>query len=243
MSAVNRRVQVTTRRRGSTRSSGAVQVDAKESRIGKQAVLLPQGVEYKLEDNVLTISGPKGILSREWPSDLLSIEEKEESNHRAIRLHKKTETKKADQFHGLYRTLTYNMVTGVSEGWSRQLQMVGVGYRAQKEEDEVVMSVGFANNVRRRVPEDLECTVEKSAADITIRGIDKQRVGDFAAKLRAVKPPEPYKGKGVRYRYTSCLLLAFPRKGVLSIVLSLLIKIQFFSCLSVATLAVMKKSR
>jgi large subunit ribosomal protein L6 len=186
------------------RGRAAVSVQAKESRIGKQAVLLPQSVEYSLEGGTLTVSGPLGTLSQPWPKEL-SLEEKEEQGSRALRLHKALETKKADQFHGLFRTLTFNMVTGVSEGWSRSLQMVGVGYRAQKEEDEVVLSVGFANNVHRRVPDDLECAIEKSAADLTVKGIDKQRVGDFAAKLRAVKPPEPYKGKGVRYRYAKPL--------------------------------------
>lgn len=177
---------------------GPVRVEAKESRIGKQAVLLPQQVEYTLKDGELEVSGPKGTLRQPWPREL-EIEEKEEQGYRALRLHRGAETKKANQFHGLFRSLAQNMVTGVNEGWERKLTMVGVGYRAAKEEDELVLSVGYANNVRRRIPDDLECTVDKNAADITIRGIDKQRVGDFAARVRSAKPPEPYKGKGIRY--------------------------------------------
>ncbi|CAH1854101.1 50S ribosomal protein L6 [Convivina intestini] len=163
------------------------------SRIGNKVITLPADVTVSQEDQLVTVKGPKGELSREIvPSITMHIDgdkvsftrESDDSKHRAL--------------HGTTTANFANMVTGVTEGFSKTLKMVGVGYRASKSGSKLTLSVGYSHPVDFEDREDLTVEVP-DALTIKISGISKQRVGDFAAEVRAVRPPEPYKGKGIRY--------------------------------------------
>lgn len=164
------------------------------SRIGKLPVNIPSGVEVKVkEDNLVEVKGPKGALSRKLPGDMIiTIEDgailvkrpSDEKNHRAL--------------HGLTRTLINNMVVGVSEGFQKTLKMVGVGYRASLQGKKLVISAGYSHPVEMEAYENTEIEVP-SQDTIIVKGIDKENVGSLAANIRAVRQPEPYKGKGIRY--------------------------------------------
>lgn len=163
------------------------------SRIGKKPITLPEGVEVTLDNNHVVVKGPKGQLEGTFNSELtltvdgndLVIERPSESKfHRAI--------------HGTTRALINNMVVGVSDGFKKQLRMVGVGYRAMLQGDKLVLNAGYSNPVEMAIPAGITVEVPKNT-DITVSGIDKQLVGEFAANVRKVRPPEPYLGKGIRY--------------------------------------------
>ena len=163
------------------------------SRIGNKAVALPSGVELKLADGVLSVKGPKGELSEAMPSEIdIKIEDGQVSFDRP-----RNDTK-TRALHGLARALTNNMVTGVTEGFSKQLEIQGVGYRAESKGKTLNLLLGFSHPVEMPVPEGLSVSVENNTL-VKIEGIDKQQVGQFAADVRSLRPPEPYKGKGVRY--------------------------------------------
>lgn len=162
------------------------------SRVGKLPVLMPEGVSADIGKGIVKITGPKGNLSREFPREV-TVKEEEKN----LLVERKNDSKKARAMQGTLRAHLANMVLGVTEGWSKELEMVGVGYRSQVSGDKLVLTVGFSHPVEVKAPEGIKFSVEKSI--IKIEGIDKEGVGQIAAKIRAVRPPEPYKGKGIRY--------------------------------------------
>ena len=162
------------------------------SRIGKRPVALPDGVKVETEGSQVQVTGPKGTLAEEIPS-VIGIE-LEDGEIRFARSDEKKETRAA---HGLARALVSNMVTGVTDGFTRELEIQGVGYRAEAGGKTLKLTLGFSHPVEMPVPEGLAVKVEENR--IRVEGIDKQQVGQFAAEIRRLRPPEPYKGKGIRY--------------------------------------------
>ncbi len=163
------------------------------SRIGRKPISLPAGVEVKIEDNVITVKGPKGVLSQSIPEDI-SIELKENE----LLCTRPSDAKRHRAMHGLTRALVANMVTGVTTGFEKKLEMVGVGYRAQMQGSKLVLNIGYSHPIEIDPPQGVEFEVP-AVTRITVKGIDKQLVGNTAADIRALRKPEPYKGKGVRY--------------------------------------------
>ena len=163
------------------------------SRIGKKAVPTPAGVAVTIEGQTLTVKGPKGQLSWTLPEEI-------ELRHEGAELlvSKRVETTRAQAMWGLSRTLVSNMVVGVSAGYEEALELVGVGYRAQMKGEALSLQLGFSHEVDLPPPEGIAFAVPKQT-EIRISGIDKQVVGEIAARIRRIRPPEPYKGKGVRY--------------------------------------------
>jgi len=163
------------------------------SRIGKQPIPVPSGVEVKIDGSTVSVKGPKGELSRTF-SDVLSVSMEDG----AVLVTRPDDGREARSLHGLTRTLIANMVTGVSEGYSKNLEIVGVGYRATMKGSDLELALGFSHPVV--ITPEPGITFEVPApTKITVRGIDKQRVGQVAADIRKWRKPEPYKGKGVRY--------------------------------------------
>ena len=163
------------------------------SRIGRKPITVPAGVEVKLNGNNITVKGSKGELSYEFNSDITVAVEGNE-----IIVTRPSDDKEHRALHGLTRTLIANMITGVSEGYSKTLEINGVGYRAQKQGKDLVMDLGFSHQVV--VPEIAGITIEVPGPNqVIISGADKQLVGQFAADIRKKRPPEPYKGKGIKY--------------------------------------------
>lgn len=163
------------------------------SRIGKKPIEIPAGVTVTINGSDVTVKGPKGELSRSFNSDLtITLEENvltvtrpsDDKNHRAL--------------HGTTRAVLSNMVEGVSKGFERTLELIGVGYRAQKQGSKLVLNVGYSHPVEFEPGQELEVEVPANTK-VIIKGINKEKVGAFAADIRAVRPPEPYKGKGIRY--------------------------------------------
>ncbi|MEG0912891.1 MAG: 50S ribosomal protein L6 [Oscillospiraceae bacterium] len=163
------------------------------SRIGRKAISVPAGVDVKIEGNTVTVKGPKGTLTQSFrPSMKLSMENGE------ITVARPSDDKEYRSLHGLTRTLISNMVDGVTAGFQKELEIQGVGYRAAKQGKDLVMNLGFSHQVILSDNEDI--TIEVPAPNkIIVHGIDKQKVGQFAANIREKRPPEPYKGKGIRY--------------------------------------------
>lgn len=164
------------------------------SRIGKRPITIPDKVTVNIEGSHVAVKGPKGELQRTLPT--LVIVEHEGNTIRVVR---QDDSRTARQRHGLCRTLVFNMVEGVSKGFEKRLEIQGVGYRAQAQGSKLTLNVGYSKPVEMDMPQGIQVTVEKNL-DITISGIDKEIVGNIAAKIRAVRPPEPYKGKGIRYK-------------------------------------------
>lgn len=164
------------------------------SRIGKLPVAIPAGVKVTIADNMLTVEGPKGKLSQSYNP---LVEVKLEDS--AVSVTRVNETKEARSFHGLYRNLIRNMVMGVSEGFSKTLIINGVGYRAEVQGKMLVMALGYSNDFIALIPEGIDVKVEPQGNKVIISGIDKEKVGEFAAQIRKLRLPEPYKGKGIRY--------------------------------------------
>ncbi|MDR0447917.1 MAG: 50S ribosomal protein L6 [Treponema sp.] len=163
------------------------------SRIGKIPVKVPQGVKVKFQDGLITVEGPKGTLTQKY-HPVINFEPAEGE----IAVKRSNEEKQTKAFHGLYRNLLNNMVTGVSSGFTRILLITGVGYRAEVQGNLLLMNLGFSNDIYVGIPEGINVTAE-SSGKVTVSGIDKQRVGEFAAQIRKLRKPEPYKGKGIRY--------------------------------------------
>ena len=162
------------------------------SRIGNRIITVPAGVTVELNNNVVTVKGPKGELSQVMLKDITM---KQEEN--TIILERKNENAKA--MHGTMNALISNMIKGVSEGYAKTLEIIGVGYRFNVQGQKLVVSAGYSHPVNMEIPAGL--TVEANGnTEITIKGIDKVLVGEFAAKVREVRQPEPYKGKGIRYK-------------------------------------------
>ena len=164
------------------------------SRIGRLPVAIPAGVEVSVAaGNVVTVKGPKGTLERALPTEM---EIKVEDGHVVVT--RPNDLKKMKALHGLTRSLIHNMVIGVSEGYTKELEVNGVGYRAQKQGKKLVLSLGYSHPVEMEDPEGIE-TVLEGQNKITVKGIDKEKVGQFAAEIRDKRRPEPYKGKGIKY--------------------------------------------
>ena len=164
------------------------------SRIGVKPIEIPAGVEVKISDsNFAEVKGPKGSLAEQLPRDMQI-----EINDNSIEVKRPTENKKHKSLHGLTRTLISNMVVGVTEGYAKKLEIVGVGYRAKKEGKKLVMNLGFSHQVIMEDPDGIETAVE-GQNKITVSGINKQQVGNYAAVIRDWRKPEPYKGKGIKY--------------------------------------------
>ena len=163
------------------------------SRIGRKPINIPAGVEVKVDGSCVTVKGPKGTLTQKFqPSMNIAVEGAE------IVVTRPNDDKETRSLHGLTRTLIHNMIVGVTEGFKKELEVNGVGYRVQKQGTNLVMNLGFSHQVI--VPETNEIKIDVPAPNkIIINGIDKQKVGQFAAEVREKRPPEPYKGKGIKY--------------------------------------------
>ena len=163
------------------------------SRIGRMPVAIPAGVTVEIaEGNVVTVKGSKGTLVRELPKEM---DIKMEDGH--VILTRPNDLKKMKSLHGLTRTLIHNMVVGVSEGYTKTLEVNGVGYKAAKQGKKLVLSLGYSHPVEMEDPEGLETTVDGNK--IIVKGISKEKVGQYAAEIREKRKPEPYKGKGIKY--------------------------------------------
>ncbi|MBI3888029.1 50S ribosomal protein L6 [Candidatus Microgenomates bacterium] len=163
------------------------------SRIGKKPVKIPAGVTVKVEGNVVSATGPKGVLSiNVRPEVKISVTDND------VLVERSAETPKAKALHGLTRSLIENIVTGVNLGWNKGLELVGVGYRAEVSGGTLVLNVGFSHQVKFPAPTGITFEVSENTK-INVKGTDKQLVGETAAQIRRIRPPEPYKGKGIRY--------------------------------------------
>jgi large subunit ribosomal protein L6 len=164
------------------------------SRKGKLPIPLPKGVEAKVSQNAITVKGPKGTLTQQLIEAVKVHVEGQE-----IRVELSAGHERDGHFHGLYRTLIDNMVEGTTKGFAKELEMVGIGYRAAVQGHHLDLQIGLSHPTKMSIPEGVLVKVDKSVA-ISITGIDKQKVGQFAASVRAARPPEPYQGKGIRYK-------------------------------------------
>ena len=164
------------------------------SRIGRLPIDIPAGVEITIaENNAVTVKGPKGTLSENLPVEMdITVKDNQ------VVVTRPNDLKKMKSLHGLTRTLIANMVTGVTKGYEKVLEINGVGYRAQKQGKKLILSLGYSHPVEMEDPEGIE-TVLDGQNKITVKGIDKQTVGQFAAEIREKRKPEPYKGKGIKY--------------------------------------------
>eukprot|EP00247_Physcomitrium_patens_P011706 XP_024367957.1 50S ribosomal protein L6, chloroplastic-like isoform X2 [Physcomitrella patens] len=172
---------------------GALVIEAKESRIGKAPIPVPKGVTVNLDGQNLSVKGALGELVRTYPREV-----KLTNSGEVLLVERAVESRRARQMHGLFRTLTDNMVIGVSKGFEKRLQLIGVGYRAAVEKDELALNLGFSHQVRMKIPEAITVKVEENTR-VIVSGKDKCAVGDFSAAVRKWRPPEPYKGKGIKY--------------------------------------------
>ena len=163
------------------------------SRVGKQPITIPDAVELDMKDNLVTAKGPKGALSIAVDKDM-----KLAMKDGALCIERPSDSKEHRAMHGLYRTLVSNVVEGVLNGFEKRLEVVGVGYRAEMKGKNLLLSLGFSHDILFRPSENIELATEGNNK-IIVRGIDKVLVGQVAAKIRSFRPPEPYKGKGVRY--------------------------------------------
>ena len=163
------------------------------SRIGRMPVAIPAGVTVEIVNNYMTVKGPKGTLERQLP---VEMEIKQEDGN--VIVTRPNDLKKMKSLHGLTRTLIANMIHGVTEGYEKKLEVNGVGYRAAKQGKKLTLSLGYSHPVEMEDPEGLE-TVLEGQNKITVKGIDKEKVGQYAAEIRDKRRPEPYKGKGIKY--------------------------------------------
>jgi large subunit ribosomal protein L6 len=163
------------------------------SRIGKKPIALPKGVTVKIEGNTVAVQGPKGKLDTQVPAGI-TVEQKD-GHLVAIR-----ENDSQAALHGLARALVNNAVEGVTKGWTRELEIVGIGYRAElKGKGTVVFSLGYSHPIEYPLPSGIEVAVDPKQTKLSVTGIDRQQVGQVAAEMRGLRPPDPYKNKGVRY--------------------------------------------
>lgn len=163
------------------------------SRVGKQPITLPSGVEVEIDGQSVSVKGPKGTLDRVFPEEVTIAQEDGE-----VKVERPADDRRSRAMHGLSRALLANMVTGVSEGYRRELQLVGVGYRAALKGTDLELQVGYSHPVSIVPPEGVVFEVPEPTK-VIVSGIDKERVGQASADIRKVRPPEPYKGKGIRY--------------------------------------------
>ncbi|MDD5773633.1 MAG: 50S ribosomal protein L6 [bacterium] len=164
------------------------------SRIGKTPIAISSEVKVQLENNILTVQGPKGKLSQELSKGInFKLEDKK------IVLTRDNDDKTGRSLHGLMRSLIANMVKGVTEGYKKELDIIGVGFRAQVKDKKLIMQLGFSHPIEYPAPNGINLSVDEKGTRITVSGFDKQLVGETAAVVRRFKEPEPYKGKGIRY--------------------------------------------
>jgi large subunit ribosomal protein L6 len=164
------------------------------SRVGKQPLAIPPGVTVELENRTVTVTGPRGRLEQELPDAITMVQTGEE-----LRFERASDLPTDRSRHGLSRTLVANLIAGVTEGFETVLEMVGVGYRAEVKGGHLLLNIGFSHPVLMKAPEGIQFAVNADGS-ISVKGINKYLVGQVAANIRALRPPEPYKGKGVRYR-------------------------------------------
>jgi large subunit ribosomal protein L6 len=164
------------------------------SRIGKMPIELPKGVNVNIKNSDVEVSGNKGKLQQSFHRDISIV-----MHEGTIVVESPSESRQHRALHGLTRSLLNNMVIGVSDGFTRKLQIEGVGYRAELKGKNLFLNVGYSHPIEIEPPENVEFTVENRGKEIIITGIDKQVVGEITAQIRKVRPPEPYKGKGIRY--------------------------------------------
>ncbi|MFI5241059.1 MAG: 50S ribosomal protein L6 [Microgenomates group bacterium] len=162
------------------------------SKIGKQSIEIPQGVTVDISGSLVKVSGPKGNLEVTLPRKIEAV-----VNDGKVEVSRKGETKQILSLHGTFRSLINNMVKGVSTGWSRQLELIGTGFRAEVSGNTLTLIVGYSHPVKIEAPAGVSMKVEKMI--ITVEGANKEAVGQVAANIRGVRPPEPYKGKGIKY--------------------------------------------
>jgi large subunit ribosomal protein L6 len=164
------------------------------SRIGLKPIPVPKGVDVHVGNGVVQVKGPRGTLLVDlMPGVTATLEETTLTVKRA------DDDRQSRAYHGLNRALLANAVTGVSDGWRKELEIVGIGYRAEKQTDAVVFNLGYSHPIRFQIPEGIEIEVDSKSNKLTVVGRDRQQVGQVAADIRNLRPPEPYKGKGVRY--------------------------------------------
>ncbi|MFN3395480.1 MAG: 50S ribosomal protein L6 [Thermodesulfovibrionales bacterium] len=164
------------------------------SRIGKKPIEIPSGVEVKVEDGNISVKGPKGSLNWRCPEGIsVSVEGGK------VVVIRRGDGKNEKALHGLSRSLIANMVTGVSQGYQRILEIHGIGYRAQVQGNRLLLTLGYSHPVEYQLPEGVSATVDQKQTTITLSGVDKHLIGQVAANLRALRSPDPYKGKGIRY--------------------------------------------
>ena len=164
------------------------------SRIGKKPIAIPKGVTVKVVGDAVEVQGPKGKMRQGFPAGINF-----ELSDGTLLAKRSTDEPGMAKFHGLARTLVANAVTGVTEGYKRELDIVGVGYRAEVKGREIVFQLGYSHPVRFPIPQGIDVTVDAKTNHITITGIDKQKVGQVAAEIRSLREPDPYKGKGIKY--------------------------------------------
>ncbi len=166
------------------------------SRIGRTPIPIPAGVEVQITDSSVKVKGPKGSLEQYYDNKYVSVE-KDEKN---IYIKAKGDFKNSKAMHGLYRSLIANAVEGVHKGFQKELHIEGVGYKATLSGKKLILSLGFSHDIEYTIPDGITVELDKKGVDIKVSGIDKQLVGLVASQIRAFRPPEPYKGKGIRYK-------------------------------------------
>jgi large subunit ribosomal protein L6 len=164
------------------------------SRIGKNPIEIPSGVDVKVQGSLLTVKGPKGELKWECPAEM-----KVNVSDSKITVERPSDSKPHRSLHGTTRSIIANMVTGVSSGYERVLEIIGVGYRAQVQGQKITFTLGYSHPIEFMLPDGITAQVDKKQTQLTLQGIDKQLIGQVAANIRALRPPNVYKGKGVRY--------------------------------------------
>lgn len=164
------------------------------SRIGKMPIPVPNGVQITIAGEAINIKGPKGQLQVDLlPGITAAVEDGQ------LKVARANEEAQTRSYHGLVRSLVANAAVGVSEGWSKELEIVGIGYKAENKGSSVVFNLGYSHPIDFAVPKGIEIEVDAKANKVTVKGFDRQQVGQTAANIRALRPPEPYKGKGIRY--------------------------------------------
>jgi large subunit ribosomal protein L6 len=164
------------------------------SRIGRKPITIPKGVEIKISEGVVQVKGQRGSLEvKLMPGIDASLKDG------SLSLTRTSEERQLRAFHGMNRALVANAVTGVSEGWQKQLEIVGIGYRAESKGSSVIFNLGYSHPIDFPVPDGISIEVDSKANRMTVTGIDRQQVGQVAANIRGLRAPEPYKGKGIRY--------------------------------------------
>ena len=165
------------------------------SRIGKQPVTVPANVKVEVKDGTVRVEGPKGKLEASFRKEITI---QHDAGQKVINVTRNDDERQSRALHGLTRSLINNMVQGVTNGFEKRLKIEGIGYQAPKDKNTVVLTVGYANSIELTPPEGVTCDVPDPTT-VVVKGADKQKVGQFAAEVRAARKPEPYKGKGVRY--------------------------------------------